>query len=130
MSSDTLAESAAVPDTPGRADLPRIVPRRRPGQGTAAVVVLVLLGLAGNSVLVMVLGFALGTLLAALRLSAHPVPRAVSWGYSVQLVHHRTCQVIPMPMVATVWYTVITSLLGVGQYCVEKHCARGTERTR
>lgn len=45
MSSDTLAESAAVPDTPGRADLPRIVPRRRPGQGTAAVVVLVLLGL-------------------------------------------------------------------------------------
>ncbi|WP_229900724.1 ABC transporter permease subunit, partial [Streptomyces capoamus] len=30
---------------------------------------------------VMVLGFALGTLLAAFRLSANPVLRAVSWGY-------------------------------------------------
>ncbi|PPS69298.1 amino acid ABC transporter permease [Streptomyces sp. MH60] len=285
MSSDTLAESAAVPDTPGRADLPRIVPQRRPGQWTAAVVVLVLLGLAVNSVLrndafqwgvvadwftsdtvlrglwltlwltavVLVLGFALGTLLAAFRLSANPVLRAVSWGYvwlfrsipilvqlllwfnigalyphvlgvktvdllgpvtvavigltlheaayaaevvrggilsvdrgqveaaqalglsrwrrwrrivlpqamraivppagnmligtlkgtsivsviavqdllySVQLVYHRTYQVIPMLMVATVWYTVVTSLLGIGQYYVEKHYARGTERTR
>ncbi|MER6163777.1 hypothetical protein [Streptomyces violaceorubidus] len=61
MSSDTLAESAAVPDTPGRADLPRIVPRRRSGQGTAAVVLV---------------------------------------------------------------------LLGIGQYYVEKHYARGAERTR
>ncbi|MFJ3042998.1 amino acid ABC transporter permease [Streptomyces tendae] len=285
MSSDTLAKSAAVPDIPGRADPPRIVPQRRPGQWTAAVVVLVLLGLAVNSVLrndafqwgvvadwftsdavlrglwltlwltavVMVLGFALGTLLAAFRLSANPVLRAVSWGYvwlfrsipilvqlllwfnigalypevlgvktvdllgpvtvavigltlheaayaaevvrggilsvdrgqveaaqalglgrwrrwrrivlpqamraivppagnmligtlkgtsivsviavqdllySVQLVYHRTYQVIPMLMVATVWYTVVTSLLGIGQYYVEKHYARGTERTR
>ncbi|MFJ8811023.1 amino acid ABC transporter permease [Streptomyces sp. NPDC102490] len=285
MSSDTLAQSAAVPKTPDRADLPRIVPRRRPGQWTAAAVVLVLLALAVNSVLrndafqwgvvadwftsdsvlrglwltlwltavVMVLGFALGTLLAAFRLSANPVLRAVSWGYvwlfrsipilvqlllwfnigalyprvlgvktvdllgpvtvavigltlheaayaaevvrggilsvdrgqveaaqalglsrwrrwrrivlpqamraivppagnmligtlkgtsivsviavqdllySVQLVYHRTYQVIPMLMVATVWYTVVTSLLGIGQYYVEKHYARGTERTR
>ncbi|CAM5391104.1 hypothetical protein SVIOM342S_10250 [Streptomyces violaceorubidus] len=113
MSSDTLAKSAAVPETPDRADLPRIVPHRRPGQWTAAAVVLVLLALAVNSVLrndafqwgvvadwftsdsvlrglwltlwltavVMVLGFALGTLLAAFRLSANPVLRAVSWGY-------------------------------------------------
>ncbi|CAM5388551.1 Histidine/lysine/arginine/ornithine transport system permease protein HisM OS=Streptomyces tendae OX=1932 GN=F3L20_05800 PE=3 SV=1 [Streptomyces tendae] len=285
MSSDTLAKSAAVPETPDRADLPRIVPHRRPGQWTAAAVVLVLLALAVNSVLrndafqwgvvadwftsdsvlrglwltlwltavVMVLGFALGTLLAAFRLSANPVLRAVSWGYvwlfrsipilvqlllwfnigalypqvlgvktvdllgpvtvavigltlheaayaaevvrggilsvdrgqveaaqalglsrwrrwrrivlpqamraivppagnmligtlkgtsivsviavqdllySVQLVYHRTYQVIPLLMVATVWYTVITSLLGIGQYYVEKHYARGTERTR
>ncbi|WP_399883285.1 amino acid ABC transporter permease [Streptomyces sp. BBFR51] len=285
MSSDTLAKSAAVPDSPDRADLPRIVPERRLGQWTAAVVVLVLLGLAVNSVLrndafqwgvvadyftsdavlrglwltlwltavVMVLGFALGTLLAAFRLSANPVLRAVSWGYvwlfrsipilvqlllwfnigalypqvlgvktvdllgpvtvavigltlheaayaaevvrggilsvdrgqieaaqalglsrwrrwrrivlpqamrsivppagnmligtlkgtsivsviavqdllySVQLVYHRTYQVIPLLMVATVWYTVVTSLLGVGQYYVERHYARGTGRTR
>jgi polar amino acid transport system permease protein len=285
MSSDTLDLPAAVPDAPDKADVPRIVPQRRTGQWTAAAAVLVLLGLAVNSVLrndafqwdvvadyftsdavlrglwltlwltavVMVLGFALGTLLAAFRLSANPVLRAVSWGYvwlfrsipilvqlllwfnigalypqvlgvktvdllgpvtvavigltlheaayaaevvrggilsvdrgqieaaqalglgrwrrwqrivlpqamrsivppagnmligtlkgtsivsviavqdllySVQLVYHRTYQVIPLLMVATVWYTVVTSVLGVGQYYVEKHYARGTEHTR
>ncbi|MFI7501980.1 amino acid ABC transporter permease [Streptomyces sp. NPDC049687] len=281
MSSDTLATVPAVPDAPDHADTPRIVPRRRLGQWTAAAVVLVLLALAVNSVLrndafqwavvadyfttdsvlrglwltlwltavVMGLGFVLGTLLAAARLSANPVLRAVSWGYvwlfrsipilvqlllwfnigalypqvfgvktvnlltpvavaiigltlheaayaaevvrggilsvdrgqveaaqalglsrwrrwrrivlpqamrsivppagnmligtlkgtsvvsviavqdllfSVQLVYHRTYQVIPLLMVATVWYTVVTSVLGVGQYYVEKHYARGT----
>ncbi|WP_031040280.1 amino acid ABC transporter permease [Streptomyces sp. NRRL F-5650] len=285
MTSDTLAKSAAVPQSPDRPDLPRIVPQRHLGQWTAAAAVLVLLALAVNSVLrndafqwdvvadwftsdsvlrglwltlwltavVMVLGFALGTLLAAFRLSANPVLRAVSWGYvwlfrsipilvqlllwfnigalyprvlgvktvdllgpvtvavigltlheaayaaevvrggilsvdrgqveaaqalglsrwrrwrrivlpqamraivppagnmligtlkgtsivsviavqdllySVQLVYHRTYQVIPMLMVATLWYTAVTSLLGIGQYYVEKHYARGTERTR
>ncbi|MEU3663027.1 amino acid ABC transporter permease [Streptomyces sp. NPDC032940] len=285
MSSDTLDRPAAVPDAPDKADVPRIVPQRRLGQWIAAVAVLVLLGLAVNSVLrndafqwdvvagyftsdavlrglwltlwltavVMVLGFALGTLLAAFRLSANPVLRAVSWGYvwlfrsipilvqlllwfnigalypqvlgvktvdllgpvtvavigltlheaayaaevvrggilsvdrgqteaaqalglgrwrrwrrivlpqamrsivppagnmligtlkgtsivsviavqdllySVQLVYHRTYQVIPLLMVATVWYTVVTSVLSAGQYYVEKHYARGTERTR
>jgi len=50
--------------------------------------------------------------------------------YSVQLVYHRTYQVIPLLMVATVWYTVVTSVLGVGQHYLEKHYARGSERTR
>lgn len=50
--------------------------------------------------------------------------------YSVQLVYHRTYQVIPLLMVATVWYTVVTSVLSVGQYYVEKHYARGTGSTR
>src|SRR3954469_3532888 len=113
MSSDTLAEVPTAPEIPAPPDAPRIVPQRRLGQWTAAVAVLVLLGLAVNSVLrnkafqwnvvadyftsdsvlrglwltlwltavVMVLGFALGTLLAAFRLSANPVLRAVSWGY-------------------------------------------------
>ena len=285
MSSDTLAKAPAAPDLPRPADTLPIVPRRRLGQWTAAVAVLVLLGLAVNSVLrneafrwdlvadyftsdsvlrglwltlwltavVMVLGFALGTLLAAGRLSANLVLRSVSWGYvwlfrsipilvqlllwfnigalyphilgvrtvdllgpvtvavigltlheaayaaevvrggilsvdrgqieaaqalglsrwrrwwrivlpqamrsivppagnmligtlkgtsivsviavqdllySVQLVYHRTYQVIPLLMVATVWYTVVTSVLSVGQYYVEKHYARGSERTR
>ncbi|MFE2519499.1 amino acid ABC transporter permease [Streptomyces mirabilis] len=285
MSSDTLAKTSAAPDIPEQADSLRIVPQRRPGQWTAAVAVLVLLGLAVTSVVrnkafqwgvvgdyftsdsvlrglwltlwltavVMVLGFALGTLLAAARLSANPVLRSVSWGYvwlfrsipilvqlllwfnigalypellgvktvnlftpiavaitgltlheaayaaevvrggilsvdrgqieaaqalglsrwrrwwrivlpqamrsivppagnmligtlkgtsiisviavqdllfSVQLVYHRTYQVIPLLMVATIWYTVVTSVLGLGQYYVEKHYARGSERTR
>ncbi|MEU6824692.1 amino acid ABC transporter permease [Streptomyces atriruber] len=288
MSSDTLAKVATAPeprDPPELSAEPRIVPRPRAGQWTAAVAVLVLLALVANSVvrneafqwdvvadyfasasvlrglwltlwltaLVMVLGFALGTLLAVGRLSANPVLRAVSWGYvwffrsmpilvqllfwfnigalypqlfgvktvnllgpvtiavigltlheaayaaevvrggilsvgrgqteaaqslglgrwrrwrriilpqamrsivppagnmligtlkgtsivsviavqdllySVQLVYHRTYQVIPLLMVATIWYVVVTSVLGVGQYYVERHYARGSERAR
>ncbi|KUN56078.1 amino acid ABC transporter permease [Streptomyces canus] len=285
MSSDTLAKASSAPGIPEYADSLPIVPRRRLGQWTAAVAVLVLLGLAVNSVLrndafqwdvvadyfttdavlrglwltlwltavVMTLGFVLGALLAAARLSANPVLRSVSWGYvwlfrsipilvqlllwfnigalyphilgvrtvdllgpvtvavigltlheaayaaevvrggilsvdrgqieaaqalglsrwrrwwrivlpqamrsivppagnmligtlkgtsivsviavqdllySVQLVYHRTYQVIPLLMVATVWYTVVTSVLGVGQHYLEKHYARGSERTR
>ncbi|MET7437457.1 MULTISPECIES: amino acid ABC transporter permease [unclassified Streptomyces] len=281
MSSDTLLKTAP----PHEASPLRIVPRRRPGQWSAAVVVLVLLGLAVDSVvrneafqwdvvgdyftsasvlrglwltlwltaLVMVLGFALGALLAAGRLSANPVLRSVSWGYvwlfrsmpilvqllfwfnigalyprilgvrtvdllgpvtvaivgltlheaayaaevvrggilsvdrgqieaaealglgrwrrwwrivlpqamraivppagnmligtlkgtsivsviavqdllySVQLVYHRTYQVMPLLMVATLWYVIVTSVLGVGQHYVEKHYARGSERSR
>ncbi|MFJ9819752.1 amino acid ABC transporter permease [Streptomyces sp. NPDC101151] len=285
MSSDTLAQVPAAAQAPEPADALRIVPQRRLGQWTAAVAVLVLLGLAVTSVLrneafrwtvvadyftsdsvlrglwltlwltavVMVLGFALGTLLAAFRLSANPVLRAVGWGYvwlfrsipvlvqlllwfnigalypqvlgvktvdllspvavaiigltlheaayaaevvrggilsvdhgqiqaaralglsrwrrwrrivlpqamrsivppagnmligtlkgtsivsviavndllfSAQLIYHRTYQVIPLLMVATLWYTLVTSVLGVGQYCLEKHYARGTESAR
>ncbi|MFD4415080.1 amino acid ABC transporter permease [Streptomyces sp. NPDC058475] len=285
MSSDTLAKAPAAPEIPEQADSLRIVPQRRLGQWTAAVAVLVLLGLAITSVVrnkafqwgvvgdyftsdsvlrglwltlwltavVMALGFVLGALLAAARLSSNPVLRSVSWGYvwlfrsipilvqlllwfnigalypqilgvktvnlltpvavaiigltlheaayaaevvrggilsvdrgqieaaqalglsrwrrwwrivlpqamrsivppagnmligtlkgtsiisviavqdllfSVQLVYHRTYQVIPLLMVATIWYTVVTSVLGIGQYYVEKHYARGSERTR
>ncbi|MET9385053.1 amino acid ABC transporter permease [Streptomyces sp. NPDC002928] len=50
--------------------------------------------------------------------------------FSVQLVYHRTYQVIPLLMVATIWYTVVTSVLSAGQYYVEKHYARGSGRTR
>ncbi|MER6347430.1 amino acid ABC transporter permease [Streptomyces sp. NPDC001595] len=50
--------------------------------------------------------------------------------YSTQLVYHQTYQVIPLLMVATVWYTVVTSVLSVGQYYVEKRYARGTETVR
>ncbi|WP_330284067.1 amino acid ABC transporter permease [Streptomyces sp. NBC_00588] len=50
--------------------------------------------------------------------------------FSAQLIYHRTYQVIPLLMVATLWYTVVTSVLGVGQYYVERHYARGSERAR
>jgi len=50
--------------------------------------------------------------------------------YSVQLVYHRTYEVIPLLMVATVWYTVVTSVLSVGQYYVERFYARGSEAAR
>ncbi|MET8709373.1 amino acid ABC transporter permease [Streptomyces californicus] len=269
----------------GSEALPRIVPVRRTGRWTAAVAVLVLLGLALDSVVrndafqwdvvlsyfatvpvlrglwltlwltavVMVLGFALGALLAVLRLSGNPVLQGVSWGYvwlfrstpilvqllfwfnigalypqilgvsttrllgpvavavvgltlheaayaaevvrggilsvergqveaaqslglgpwrrfrrivlpqamrsivppagnmligtlkgtsivsiiavqdllySVQLVYHRTYQVIPLLLVATVWYAAVTTLLSIGQRYVERYYARGTAGAR
>lgn len=50
--------------------------------------------------------------------------------YSVQLVYHRTYQVIPLLLVATLWYVAVTSLLGVGQHYVERYYARGTGNAR
>ncbi|MFG2900503.1 amino acid ABC transporter permease [Streptomyces zaomyceticus] len=50
--------------------------------------------------------------------------------YSTQLVYHRTYEVIPLLLVATLWYVAVTSVLGVGQYYVERHYARGTAGAR
>jgi len=50
--------------------------------------------------------------------------------YSVQLVYHRTYEVIPLLLVATLWYVAVTSLLSIGQYYVERHYARGTAGAR
>ncbi|MFE9663657.1 MULTISPECIES: amino acid ABC transporter permease [unclassified Streptomyces] len=50
--------------------------------------------------------------------------------HSVQLVYHRTYQVIPLLLVATLWYVVVTSVLSIGQHYVERHYARGTEAGR
>ncbi|MFC9326551.1 amino acid ABC transporter permease [Kitasatospora sp. NPDC057015] len=48
--------------------------------------------------------------------------------YSVQLVYNQTYQVIPMLVVATLWYLVVTTVLSAGQYYVERHFARGASR--
>ncbi|GAA2442292.1 amino acid ABC transporter permease [Streptomyces mauvecolor] len=50
--------------------------------------------------------------------------------YSVQLVYHRTYQVVPLLLVATLWYVVVTSLLSIGQYYVERYYARGQAGAR
>ncbi|MFD0168125.1 amino acid ABC transporter permease [Streptomyces decoyicus] len=50
--------------------------------------------------------------------------------YSVQLAYHRTYQVIPLLLVATLWYIAVTSVLGAGQYYLERHYARGTAGAR
>lgn len=46
--------------------------------------------------------------------------------YSTQLVYHRTYEIIPLLLVATLWYVAVTSVLSLGQYYVERHYARGT----
>ncbi|MFE9560327.1 amino acid ABC transporter permease [Streptomyces sp. NPDC006487] len=48
--------------------------------------------------------------------------------YSVQLVYNQNYQVIPLLMVATLWYVAVTTVLGAGQYYVERHYARGSSR--
>ncbi|WP_380178524.1 amino acid ABC transporter permease [Kalamiella sp. sgz302252] len=48
--------------------------------------------------------------------------------FSAQIIYQRTYQVIPLLLVATLWYLLLTSLLSVGQYWVERHFARGVHR--
>jgi polar amino acid transport system permease protein len=48
--------------------------------------------------------------------------------YSVQIVYSRTYQTIPMLVVASIWYLVITSLLNIGQFYLERHYGRGATR--
>ncbi|WP_210583503.1 amino acid ABC transporter permease [Streptomyces sp. GESEQ-35] len=50
--------------------------------------------------------------------------------YSVQLIYNQTYQVIPLLMVATIWYIAVTSVLSTGQYYVERYYARGDGRRR
>lgn len=45
--------------------------------------------------------------------------------YSAQIIYERTYEVIPMLVVAALWYILMTSLLSIGQYYIEKHYGRG-----
>ncbi|WP_330287776.1 amino acid ABC transporter permease [Streptomyces sp. NBC_00576] len=49
--------------------------------------------------------------------------------YQAQVIYGRNGRVIPLLLVATAWYVVLTSLLTVAQYYVERHYARGANRT-
>ncbi|MCA5921824.1 amino acid ABC transporter permease [Pectobacterium brasiliense] len=48
--------------------------------------------------------------------------------YTVQVIYNRTQQVIPLLMVATIWYLLITTVLSVIQYYVERYVSRGAVR--
>jgi polar amino acid transport system permease protein len=47
---------------------------------------------------------------------------------TVEHIYARTFQVIPMLIVASIWYLFLTSLLTVGQYYIERRYARGAQR--
>jgi polar amino acid transport system permease protein len=49
--------------------------------------------------------------------------------YSVQLIYNQNFLVIPLLLVATLWYIIVCTVLSVGQYFVERHYARGSTRT-
>lgn len=48
--------------------------------------------------------------------------------YSVQLIYYVTYQIIPMLMVAVIWYLILTTILTVGQFYIERYFARGAMR--
>ncbi|WP_082693369.1 ABC transporter permease subunit [Aquitalea magnusonii] len=48
--------------------------------------------------------------------------------YTIQVVYHRNLEVIPLLMVATVWYLIILTVLSTVQVQVERHYARGALR--
>ncbi|HWV20257.1 MAG TPA: amino acid ABC transporter permease/ATP-binding protein [Devosia sp.] len=48
--------------------------------------------------------------------------------YTVQVIYRRNLEVIPLLMVATVWYLVIMTVLTSVQYFVEQHFAKGARR--
>jgi polar amino acid transport system permease protein len=48
--------------------------------------------------------------------------------FSAQQIYSRTYQTVPLLMVASLWYLIVTSVLTVGQYYLERHFARGASR--
>ena len=50
--------------------------------------------------------------------------------YSVQLIYAVNYRQIPLLLVACIWYLIVTTILSVGQYYVERHYGRGTSRAQ
>jgi polar amino acid transport system permease protein len=48
--------------------------------------------------------------------------------YSVQLIYAVNYRTIPLLLVASIWYLIVTSVLSFGQYYVERYYARGAMR--
>ncbi len=48
--------------------------------------------------------------------------------YSSQIIYARTFQTVPLLIVASLWYIVVTSVLSVGQYYLERRYAKGGHR--
>jgi polar amino acid transport system permease protein len=48
--------------------------------------------------------------------------------FAVQNIYSANFKTIPLLIVASVWYIVLTSVLYVGQYYLERHYGRGTSR--
>jgi len=48
--------------------------------------------------------------------------------YVAQVIYNRNHNVIPLLIVAVVWYAILTTLLSIGQFYIERHFARGAAR--
>ncbi|QMU76679.1 amino acid ABC transporter permease [Streptacidiphilus sp. PB12-B1b] len=49
--------------------------------------------------------------------------------YSAQLIYNQNFLIVPLLLVATLWYIILTTLLSIGQFFVERYYARGSNRT-
>jgi polar amino acid transport system permease protein len=49
--------------------------------------------------------------------------------YSSQLIYAKNFETIPLLLVATIWYLVVTTILGIGQYYLERRFSRGDRAT-
>jgi polar amino acid transport system permease protein len=50
--------------------------------------------------------------------------------YSVQLIYAVNYRTIPLLLVASIWYLIVTTVLSIGQYYLERHFGRGATRER
>jgi len=50
--------------------------------------------------------------------------------YSVQSIYNRTFEVVPLLLVAVIWYLLITSVLNIGQSYIERYYSRGDRRSK
>lgn len=48
--------------------------------------------------------------------------------YTVQVIYSRTFETIPLLVVASIWYLVLTTVLSTVQYFIERHYSRGATR--
>jgi polar amino acid transport system permease protein len=46
--------------------------------------------------------------------------------YSAQLIYNRTFDPIPLLIVASLWYLLVTTVLSIAQHYIERHYSRGT----
>ena len=49
--------------------------------------------------------------------------------YSAQIIYSRNFETIPLLIVASIWYIVVTTVLTVGQYYLERYYAKGGQRS-
>jgi len=49
--------------------------------------------------------------------------------YTVQTIYARTFETIPLLVVACIWYLILTTVLSIGQYYIERYYAKGATRS-
>nr|UUG47325.1 amino acid ABC transporter permease protein [Amycolatopsis sp.] len=50
--------------------------------------------------------------------------------FATQVIYNSNYLIIPLLLVATLWYVVVTSIMGIAQYYVERHYSRGGPERR
>ena len=47
---------------------------------------------------------------------------------SAQAIYNANYKVVPLLIVVSIWYLILTTILSFGQYYIERHYARGSSR--